>query len=730
MIYDFNKDMLVEGNKNEIVARVDYILNNSKEKNNIINIDKDEKYSFTLFKNSKEGKRNSNEKKENDEIINEKNTLISEEKLFAKRISDAISSQKDEYELKIFKTYTIMTFLIILICLLIIFLINHYFYNKLKSILTILKNIISVRYCKSLSIYYIRELILLNFNIPNLNGGKYSNIPSFNRTKFENLIKNKLLEYFLENQSSLKQILSSDYSLSKSFENDLSKEKFESKYMTRLEIGSIEGDALSILMQYNSILYNIASSFTPVYQNNSEVFNFLHNGFNNFEKAIEYIWKKYNLELDLQKKNIIIYFIISSIIIIILFIISSYLMVTSFISAARRRISYIQVFYGISTDSIKKLMSNCDKLINKLKKDNHNNIEEEDMLDESDEDKNIFQKQIQNENDLRNTNITKSQESNNNIIISLASKLFFIFYILFMMGMYTYFPYAIYYLYNLSNKTIGFSFFIMQLNTFDMDVIETFNVYREFLFDNKTRIEDLTSYEYLMKREIEGYKKISYNVNSISNFIFANNLHLDPTVAALFGKHICSYYITDIFNSTEQCKNKFGKIVNYEFSIIMANFLQKIRNTKNIVRYKHQKELIFGELAMYEESKWETWNNSFFGEEDTGTNDKKKSFKLDLFNNDTLHSDINLLFINLLMPYLEENRIEVDKRATIDGEGKYFSKIFLLFLIVFLLMYIAYLLPMINYISTFIYKTKNMLLLIPMTILSSQSNIKSLLNLT
>ena len=730
MIYDFNKDMFIEGKKNEIIAKVDDILNNSKKQNNIINIGKDERYPFILFKNSKEGIINSKKKNETDNIINEKNKLISEEKLFAKRINYAISNQKDEYELKIFKAYTIMTFLIILICLLIIFLINHSFYNNLKTILTILKNIISVKYCKSLSIYYIRELVLLNFNISNLDGGKYSNIPSHNRTKYENLIKNKLVEYFLDNQSSLKQILSSDYSLSKSLENDLSKEKFESKYRSRFEIGSIEGDALSILLQFNSILYNIASAFTPVYQNNPEVFNILHNGFNDFEKAIEYIWKKYVLELDLQKKKIIIYFIISSVIIIILFIISSYLMVMSFISAAKRRISYIQVFYGISPDSIKKLMSDCEKLINELKKDNNNNTEsEEDMLDESEEDKTIFQKQIQNGNDLRNINLTKSQESKNNIIISLSSKLFFIFYILFMMGMYTYFPYVIYYLYNISNKTISFSSFIMQLHNFDMDVIEIFNVYREFLFDNKTKIVELTSYEYLLKRELEAYNQASYNVNSISNFIFANNLHLDPTILALFSKHICSYYITDFFNSEEQCKNKLGKIVNYEFSIIMTNFLQKIRNIKNIVRYKHQKELIFGELTMYEVSKWETWNNSFFGEEDSGKN-KKKSFKLDLFNNDTLHSDINLLFINLLMPYLEENRIKVDKRATIDGDGKYFSKTFLLFLILLLLMYIVYLLPMINYISTFIYKTKNMLLLIPMTILSSQSNIKSLLNLT
>ena len=730
MIYDFNKDMFVEGNKNEIISKVEYILNNSKKQNNIVIIGKDEKYPFISFKNNKEMKKSLNEKLENETKIddNQKN-INNEEKILARKINDAISNKKDEYELKLFKTNTIISFSIIFICLIIIFIINSSFYKQLKDILSVLQNIIYIKYCKTYSTYLIRELILLNFDFQNLEGGQYYAFPAFDRTNYENLIKDKLIYFFLENQNSLKQILTSEYSLSGNLEKNLSNTIFDSEYINNVGIGSIEGDALSILLQYNTILYDIASSFTPIYQNHSEVFNYFHNNYDKFGKALDFLWEKYYSELYITKFNIIIYFIISSIIILIIYILFCYFMVTSFISAAKRRISYMQVFYGISSNSIKNIMSNCEKLLFKLKKDKHKNTEEEDINEESEEEKSIVQQKFKKQKTSRDMNIINSRENNNSsVVISFTSKLFFIFYILFMIVMYTYFPFIIYYLYNISIKTKDFANFSLRLNNFHLGFLDLYNIYREYLFDNYSTIYGIYSYDYITKMEAEVYQNSSENIKMISNFIFAN-IQIDEGLFNFFNRELCSFFITDFFNSSEQCHQKFGKVFNYDFSIVITNFLQKINNLKNIVKYKYQTELIYGNLTLYEVDKWQKWNDNYFGEEGEQSN-KKKSFKLDLFNNDILHSDINLMFINIFFPYTNENKIEVIKKANIDGKEKYFAKIFLLYLILLLLMYIAYLLPMINHINNFIYKTKNMLLLIPMTILSSQSNIKSLLNLS
>ena len=72
MIYDFNKDMLIEGNKNEINFKIENIIINSKKQNEIINIGKDEKYPFISLKSNKDEKNNKNKK------IEENNNNISE----------------------------------------------------------------------------------------------------------------------------------------------------------------------------------------------------------------------------------------------------------------------------------------------------------------------------------------------------------------------------------------------------------------------------------------------------------------------------------------------------------------------------------------------------------------------------------------------------------------------------------------------------------------------------
>ena len=171
--------------------------------------------------------------------------------------------------------------------------------------------------------------------------------------------------------------------------------------------------------------------------------------------------------------------------------------------------------------------------------------------------------------------------------------------------------------------------------------------------------------------------------------------------------------------------------MNFDFNIFTTNFIQRIVYTKNIVKYKYETELIYGNLNLYEVKKWSSWNNSYFGEEDNeNTINKKKSFKLEFFNNETLHSDMNLIFINIFLPILDGRRKAIINRININRERKIFIVLFIEYLIVLFLIYFIFLFPMIRYINNFIYKTKNMILLIPMTILSSQSNIKSLLKIT
>ena len=56
------------------------------------------------------------------------------------------------------------------------------------------------------------------------------------------------------------------------------------------------------------------------------------------------------------------------IIILIIIILGCYFVLQSFISGDKRRMSYIQVFYNIDTNSIKDLISKCEQFLEKLNK--------------------------------------------------------------------------------------------------------------------------------------------------------------------------------------------------------------------------------------------------------------------------------------------------------------------------------------------------------------------------
>ena len=104
-------------------------------------------------------------------------------------------------------------------------------------------------------------------------------------------------------------------------------------------------------------------------------------------------------------------------------------------------------------------------------------------------------------------------------------------------------------------------------------------------------------------------------------------------------------------------------------------------------------------------------------------------FRLDLFNEKELHTDLNLIFINIFLPYIQEvRRVFIDK-ITIEGKENLVIKLFIIYQIMIFFVFFIYWVPKINFVSNYIYRTKKILLIIPINILASQNNIKSVLNL-
>ena len=715
MIFDFNKDMIVEGDKNEIVFKIDNIINSSKNKNNIINIGKDERYPFISFKNTKEEKKKKNKVDEKNKLLNNSiNSIINEEKSFERKINDSICDKKEEEAIKILKRYSFISFAVLILFAGLILYLNIFYFREIRNILQIIKNIITIKYTNSFGLYYIRELTLVNYNTKEIDSN-YTEFPAKNKTAYISLIRGKLMGLFLESQTCIKQILSSNYSPSNETKANLTETILNANYFLNNNYGSIDADILSILIQYNTALYNLASSFVPIEENNPDLYNYMHNGFNNYEKAMNILIDKFNKELNKQKKYILIIIILCLIIFLIIFVIFSILMTLSYISSAKRRVNYMQVFYDINIDSIKTLMSNCELLMEKMKKSGGKKEEEE--LEESTDENKSIRKNQQMDISSRNVPMINNHENKNNTSLSKSSKVFIFFYLLFMAILYCFFPYTCITLYNISNKSIIYSDFFSKLNEFHSSIIDFYNIYREFLFNNQSIILDMLPFDCLVSSEIKTYGSITEDQKFIADFL-NKYLDFDETIINLMSKDLCSFTMTDYFESHKQCLEKFGDLLNYNFTIFFTIFIQNIRNLKNIVKFWHESKNIYGDLRVYD---IESWKSS--------KPDKDGYFRLNLFNEKIIHSEINLMFINIILPYIDENRKEILKKLTLEKFGSYFILYFSLFIVCVILLYLFFLLPRIRYLTNFIYKTKNMLSLIPMAILAAQSNIKSLLKL-
>jgi hypothetical protein len=224
MIYDFYKDMIVEGNKNDIVSKVEFVMSNAKNQVPTY-LEKDGGFSFMSFihpklKSKKSEKDNS--KNQASDINNsfknnndQSKKIINEEKLFEKKISDALKKQKDEPPIKRLKIFATCFYIIMAIYGVISIYLDSIFLTKINQNVDIVKKTISVKYCSYIGVYYLRELTLINFNMSYVvTGGDYTEFMANSKEEILDYIREEIMYLFIENQSSLKNIYSTSVELS------------------------------------------------------------------------------------------------------------------------------------------------------------------------------------------------------------------------------------------------------------------------------------------------------------------------------------------------------------------------------------------------------------------------------------------------------------------------------------------------------------------------------------
>jgi hypothetical protein len=267
--------------------------------------------------------------------------------------------------------------------------------------------------------------------------------------------------------------------------------------------------------------------------------------------------------------------------------------------------------------------------------------------------------------------------------------------------------------------------FIFKLQTFQINILEIFNNYRQYLFDDTSSSTDGKSIEEGLEESVyKTYDTIATDIDYIENYI-AEYVPMNDEMSEFFNKDLCSFYITDIFNSHEECLKKYENSLKYTFIIFGTYFLQEIRIAKNIVKYLLSTGKILGSLKIFiPPSYMGIPNMPLIGIPNPGN----YRFRFDLFNEEILHNYLNTIFINIVLPYLDTYRKILYKYLVIEGDNYTFIIISCIYLFSLIILFLVYWIPIIYYLNNIIYKTKNLLSIIPIDILANQNNIEQLIS--
>jgi hypothetical protein len=102
-------------------------------------------------------------------------------------------------------------------------------------------------------------------------------------------------------------------------------------------------------------------------------------------------------------------------------------------------------------------------------------------------------------------------------------------------------------------------------------------------------------------------------------------------------------------------------------------------------------------------------------------NNNKTIFRLDLFNNEKIHKNINFLYFNIILENLELTR-DIINLFTINGKNSYFILLIIIYALFLCLLIIVFFIPVIKFLNKQIYKAKNILSIVPINVLLYQKS--------
>ncbi len=696
-IFDFKKQRLIDVPKIRRESQVEY-----KKKENLPD----------FF--SKKDDNNNKKIKEEDNDDNGEEEISETDAVHVKQIEYALRKEEFQPEIVKLKYISLILYigLIIITSVLLSLFINDSTITR-ENLRIIKDNRDLINHILN-GLYYIRELTLLNnekYKVYLYNKDyMYENITGILGEIFEEAyqFQQNILTTYLEMTKGRKNfLLEGDVSIN-TIEEDLTVKEIILNFNTALtqmltSIFQIKNTPLDKIIQTNSYVYYYTTNcFNPI--TNTLLANFDSFTFEFFDKIKDF-------------KNEHLYIIILSLIILI---VGGIAIKIVYDQISKRKSSYLEVFFEIDESVCKKALDKCENYANVLhpliQGDQISNEEEEESIDK----KKIVNKK--NSDVKKNKTNTKEKYQNLSFIIKLS------FICLIAFGYYL--TVILFFQYSLENIQTYVEMY--NITAYKSEIYNClFDDLREYFFD-KNEFTGNMKYKLLLEKKLNyiyEYIKEESKKFSVKKLPKTFRKRYQGTILG----NLCSYtrdlFTNDIYNNYlidngYTCTSATGNSSDYGLNVFVSYYLQKIRTQKNLYDFI----IGIGESLNFE------YNNTLYGTKFQINNNDESYIINDpfqVFN----YEDIFLLSImrRFYVDPIYDSLLQKFYESIYDyWSSKYHlcSVLIVLLIIGITLFFAAYIIPFIYKLDQDIYKTKNMLSIIPKEVLASLRNISVLLNLS
>ena len=771
--YDFYKETIIEDVFFEKMSKMKKIFHAIKTNDKIIN--KEDNYPTIDLNNLiklKKNLENKNEsqrekKKKIDKKLDFNKLIINNYKQHTEKKTEKEEKKINEALNKKDKQHSIKKFLLISIISLCVFYtiggINLYLYldeiERYKENIKLICDSSELKFYSISEVYIIRELILTNIkNITNIENGEYTGFTSYNKTEFISILINRSLELYSYIHVLNERITSTNLPLSENTTYFLYTKEYTIEALSAdFDIIYLRSSLSNALIILDGYLYNLVELTSTIEQNNEDVFPFMFNTLNIVGNLLNIQIELFINELEFRSHNDKIKFILNVCGVFVILAIVCILISKGYSIVLKNKYNYFYIFYSIKIDALRSLINNCEFFLQKLKEDkkilNEEDENENEKNNEKEEDSEILNPKMNlmlasimthnNESNTYNYNLLSPGKRKGfiNKIISnqykegeekkihyeINIKIFIICFTIFCLIILLYLFIIFWNYSSILNLISQYAIYINHLQSFHNSIIEIINAYREFLFDQNSIIDGVLSNDYIDNKMDEIFRD-KFNDNIIFNRYRGKIPNFVEKYNDFHSKSFCTRRNEYYFKTEEECNLHMQGISTYGLNVLYTSISEEIRTFKNLVNQLLLENSIVGNLTLYG-SKY--WNEKEIINEMNTRNGTRLFYRLFLFNNNSYHKDINLLFINAIYPYInEEIEITIDAiNDAIKDKGSTIIIFFTCYLSAITLLFILYWIPMINDMNLTFYKTKKMLSIIPLHILASQTNINTILNI-